>query len=251
MIRSLLLASAFLVVTIVLLAMQPSDRPAGFASDPIPAQSVTRTDSGVSASLAPLGARTVPVETPSVAREGASEILADPQDKVAAMTAKILQELRQAPTDAQPAQQEASVPAPVSAAAPVAAPVRPTPVTFQDRLAEAARSGLSDIDLARLVQDGMETGEVSLGAEVYTAAGTLDVNAVLASLIPERANSDRVRPITQSFIYRIQPTDSLAGLAVLFYGDASAHRAILAENAQSLTTPEDLSAGMLITIPAL
>ncbi|MGX9356246.1 LysM peptidoglycan-binding domain-containing protein [Roseobacteraceae bacterium S113] len=260
MIRSLLLAAGFLIVTIALLFLQPSPRNA-LSDDSVELAPVTRAEVGPSQSLQVTPPLNEPVVTaPEATPEPIAPVVVaapepqavptvpqsfepapvDSSDRLAMMTQNILRELRSPSTTSQ------NAPTPVRTAPATA----PAPITVQSRLIQAHSAGLSEFELEDILREALAKGELEAAPAHLTASGTVDHTALIASLVPARVTVPSVAA-NQSFMYRVQPTDSLAGLAMLFYGDASTYGRIIAANAGVLNDASSLSPGMLIQIPGL
>ena len=268
MIRSLLLAAGFLIVTIALLALQPSTRDGGSFDASFETAPVTRGDAGVTQTLSVIepvteASRTVVAPAPQAAatpeptvteepgrsakapltraiiRAAAPRPTVDPidtflepsgeefQDQVAMMTRNILEELRTP-----------------------SAPPAPREPTLQEKLLSEDLAGTSAFEIQQMLRAAVLDGDLTPDGAYYTALGDLDVNALMLSYLPNRIQTASTS-VQESFMYRVQPSDSLAGLSVLFFGDATRHAQIFAANSGTLPAPNQLSPGMLIRIPAL
>lgn len=284
MIRSLLLAAGFLIVTIALLFLQPSSRQGddGFEAAPVtradttpepvrpivqPKPKLAEVEPEPELEVQPAERRslfsreTVAEPEPTVADEKTfADTSGDPvQSQVAMMTQNILQELRSPSTSTRtaapaPAPSPAAAPAPVAVVAatpvvreePVVVPVRPR---IETDLTQGDLAGLSDFDLEQMLRDAVARGDVEVEPAFLTTAGDVDYKALLAAYVPNRAPPTG-GVVSQEFLYRIQPGDSLAGLASMFYGDPNKHTLIRLANATALPGQTYPAPGFLITIPA-
>jgi len=68
----------------------------------------------------------------------------------------------------------------------------------------------------------------------------------------QQAQSPREQRQTESsdsVSYTVQPGDTLSGIAEWFYGDRSRRRDIYAANRSTISDPQSLEAGAVLTIP--
>ena len=294
MIRSLILAAGFLVVTIVLLLMQPGNRDVGPSLTEFELEPVTRADNSptvpltltepasqtfVSASTTATTqtsqmtssptARLRPVFTSDAAPAPQSVTPSDPvatatrsaqpslsklenflpddgdavQSKVAMMTRNIMREF--SASGGTPTAPQANAPALVTPRA----ELQQTSPTVEDTLTRANLAGQSDYELEQIVRGAVASGEIVPDSAFATALGDVDYRALVAAYIPSRESAP-VSPIRQDFFYRVQPGDSLAGLSMLFYGDALDYNRIQTTNTAVLGPTGTIAAGMLLNIPA-
>lgn len=105
---------------------------------------------------------------------------------------------------------------------------------------------------------------VAMGWSLWFPPGSGPVASAQAQTSEEQAADPRVtsivayfnrdtttdRPLTLA-IHRVQPGDSLASIAELYYGDASLARPIVTANAFALTMDHHIKVGQSLRIPEL
>lgn len=98
-----------------------------------------------------------------------------------------------------------------------------------------------------LIRHAEESGSIKVPQGWRRADGTLDTETLLATL----ANPVSQRQTARESQYLVKSGDSLAAIAYRHYGDSSALEEIFWVNRDQLDTPDALSEGLVLTIPAL
>lgn len=241
MIRSVLLAFGFLAVTVGLLFLSPS------SSEDAGEELVTRAGTGLTGAL-PSGDADI-AQRNDVSSVDLSTGAVSDQDQIDAMTRNIITALRSPqPAVSQASPMASSTPRP--AALPAAQPVAVEADGVRQRLLRIHAEGGTLFELEDIVREAVAAKDITVDPAHFASSGQLDARALLASIVPELIVAP-VTPPTQSFFYRIRPEDSLAGLALTFYGAPELHSRIMAANADTITSPQDIFPGKLIEVPSL
>ena len=263
---------AIVVVCAFLILLNPMDfmgheaRDTRLSAQPVPkAQVVAQAEPAPEPALAPTAAAR-PADQPS----GTS---------VAATTAAILADLNAANVaDTGPVETEgdealrkmsAAVLEGLTGARPETAAGKPTLETL---VAQALADGKTDEAIDRIVNVAVAEGRITAPNGLTTTEGKVDTSVLLASILAEAKGAalgdefgqgDLSEPssevpggtlamqaATEDVLYVVKSGDSLGALALRFYGDADLHNAIFKANRQVLDTPESLTVGMKLLIPA-
>lgn len=145
----------------------------------------------------------------------------------------------------------------------------PQPATSLEGLvAQALAAGQTDAAIDRIVNEAVAEGKMEAPAMLRTAEGKVDTAVLLAAILQEAQGEEfgqgdlsepteaveggtlAMQVASEDVIYTVQPGDSLGSLALRFYGDAGLYTAIFKANRQVMETPESLSYGMKLLIPA-
>lgn len=275
MIRLFLLATGFLSVTIALLISQLGDDD----DAQIASREVTRADMASGLQPGDLGGvRQTPVTVP--ATTGSADA---PQ--MDAMFRSIVSEYRRPVTGDRLRQAATStggtddgmraltdgVLAGLGALRLVAAenPVSTGPKSLNALIVQAMREGQSDAYVDAILNEAVGNGRVTAPEALVTSSGEVDTATLLDSLVqrsvapkaaPEAVVATRsatpalpdIAPaIDEVLTYRVQPGDSLAGIALRHYGTTTAYEIIYQANRDQLPSPGAVRPGMILTIPAL
>lgn len=116
-----------------------------------------------------------------------------------------------------------------------------------DILAVALKQEMTGEQIEILIRHAEESGAIKAPQGWRRADGTLDTETLLATL----ANPVSQRQTARESQYLVKSGDSLAAIAYRHYGDSSALEEIFWVNRDQLDTPDALSEGLVLTIPAL
>ena len=221
MIRILILTSAFLTVTVMLLLMQPR---APELMEPV--ADVAR------AGFDPL---TTTVDVRPKPR---------PNTVVASAQADPLQSL------------SASALSSLSATSPSGAPII-LPGELRAHIIQAIGEGRPDDYIQELLRQAALLGEQDVPTALITRRGRLDTTALVEAL--EARDQSRTVTVTdvqrtaarEPKTYIVQPGDSLAAIARHFYGETGAYDRIYRANRDILNKPDDIRAGQTLVLPGL
>lgn len=149
-----------------------------------------------------------------------------------------------------------------------AAPDTNTEAGLETLVAQALAEGRTDEAIDAIVNQAVAEGTAEAPAGLTTTEGKVDTAVLLAAIVAEAqgdefGQGDLSEPTalveggtpsmlaaTEDVLYVVQPGDSLGALALRFYGDADLNGAIFKANRQVMDTPESLSVGMKLLIPA-
>ncbi|WP_161594647.1 LysM peptidoglycan-binding domain-containing protein [Marimonas lutisalis] len=284
MIRILIIAAAFLSVTVGLLLLQPGSEPARdtLATSPAPrtpapdaqvsraetdlSHIVTRqADAAAPANPADrLGAAVALATAPAAAPAGDS---ASP-DALRNLTTGVLADLG-APSATNDADALRSMTSGVLASLNAATTTRSTdgPAPLETIIVQALREGQSDAYLDALLNEAAATGAIQVPSALVTSEGRVDTVTLLANLVQKSsgqsgldtsalaaaAGRPQPRPAALAYdqVYVVQPGDSLAAISYRFYGETLRYREIFTANQDKLSSPDKIRIGQRLTIPAL
>lgn len=140
--------------------------------------------------------------------------------------------------------------------------------SLEGMVAQALVDGKTDEAIDQIVNEAVAQGDITAPAGLTTVEGKVDTAVLLASIVAEAQGDEfgqgdlseptdvieggtlAMQAATQDVLYVVQAGDSLGSLALRFYGDAGLYTAIFKANRQVLETPESLSNGMKLLIPA-
>jgi nucleoid-associated protein YgaU len=135
---------------------------------------------------------------------------------------------------------------------------------FATLIGDALKAGTPDTQIAATVIDTARAGGLAVPAGLVTADQKIDVTtflkavvttAVLATegtdpVVPDLSNDPTAIITANGYDYVIAPSDSLAAIAVKFYGDVTQTSRLIQANPIALAQPDQLTAGTTISIPA-
>ena len=212
MLRTLVIGTILLSITIALLALQPSPRSDRFVA---------------------------PVVSEAPEAPGVEEIAATRAD-TNLMTASIT---------------VPSVPKPVTPkpiVAEVNTPSTPTTIKgLQELVSVAQTQGMTGQEIDQLIVQAVEHGTLIIPDTLRTPNGQPDTMAMLATLV------DATTPTALTLIrdvgntYVVRPGDSLASIAVKYYGSTDAINDIFWANKDRLSDPDQLRVGQTIFLPLM
>lgn len=140
---------------------------------------------------------------------------------------------------------------------------RPTLAAIVTR---ALREGQSDAHIDALVNEAVGRGTVAAPAGLTTPEGRVDTAAMLAHLVAQAQGADlgegdrgdpgtpdlplTAGPEGRDALHLVGPGDSLGGIALRYWGDASLYPLLFAANRGALASPDRLRVGQRLTVPA-
>lgn len=256
MYRIVILLSAFLLSVAGMLYVQGADRrdPADLIAsvDPASLKAVAQLSAPASQALLDAPSTGATALAAAVAAAGAP---ADPaaDDQMAAMTANVLASLG-----------SGNAPAPASTGG----------SDLQGLVAQALRQGQSDAYIETLLNEAAATGRVAVPEALMSADGKVDTRTLLASIVRQaRAETDSytdalvaeattsapgaAAPLsrpgaasqTGARYYTVAPGDSLARIAMVFYGSPAGYTRIFEANRAQIASPDMIRVGQTLLIP--
>jgi nucleoid-associated protein YgaU len=143
-----------------------------------------------------------------------------------------------------------------------------TDASLEGMVAQALIDGKTDAAIDEMVNQAVAEGTVEAPPMLTTTEGKVDTAVLLASVVAtaqgdEFGQGDVSEPTevieggtqamlaaTEDVLYTVQVDDSLGSLALKFYGDSALYDEIFKANRQVMDTPESLTSGMKLLIPA-
>jgi len=212
MLRTLVIGTIFLSITIALLALQPSPRSDRFVAPVV--------------SEAP--------EAPSV-----EEIAATRAD-TNLMTASITVPSVPKPVTPKPIVAEVNTPS------------TPTTIKgLQELVSVAQTQGMTGQEIDQLIVQAVEHGTLIIPDTLRTPNGQPDTMAMLATLVDATTPTapTLIRDVGNTYVVR--PGDSLVSIAVKYYGSTDAVNDIFWANKDRLSDPDQLRVGQTIFLPLM
>lgn len=254
MLRNLIIAAGFVIVTLALILLQPNARPrdetlarhAPVAAPPKPAGEVTRIGSDM---LRDAVALSVP------------NAQAAPQnDEMQALTNGVLADLGIVPAQAPEDDAMRALTEGVLASLGNAQ----MPKDLEGLIALSMQSNEANGYLDALITEAVGSGRLAVGGAMVTAGGDVDSRMVLAAIVEQAQNGPlgagspetiAMKPVPrpeldQAQTYVVQNGDSLAGISYRFYGKTSEFTKIYNANRHVLSGPDQISVGQRLVIPA-
>ncbi|MEO9865825.1 MAG: hypothetical protein ABJO29_02630 [Yoonia sp.] len=135
---------------------------------------------------------------------------------------------------------------------------------FATLIGESLRAGVPDTKITKTVADRARAGDLAIPVGLVTADGEIDLatflravvtTAVLVTegtepVVPDLSNDPAAIISVDGYDYVITATDSLAAIAVKFYGDVTQTSRLIQANPMALARPEQMVAGTTISVPA-
>ena len=212
MLRTLVIGTIFLSITIALLALQPAPRSDRFVA---------------------------PVVSEAPEAPGVEEIAATRAD-TNLMTASIT---------------VPSVPKPVTPkpiVAEVNTPSTPTTIKgLQELVSVAQTQGMTGQEIDQLIVQAVEHGTLIIPDILRTPNGQPDTMAMLATLVDATTPTALILIRDVGNTYVVRPGDSLASIAVKYYGSTDAVNDIFWANKDRLSDPDQLRVGQTIFLPLM
>lgn len=219
MLRILIISASFLIVTITLLMIQPSPRSDRFVDQAL-ADEVTRSESSL---------LDVSLPKPTLEEVAIVEI-----------------------------PQEVILPTPATAKNTVAVVAAPTPIKgkggihiegLEELLKVALERKMSGEEIDAWLEQAAASGALNIPAYMRRADGTLDTPMILSTLV-ETPNEMAITPKTGK-PYIVKSGDSLASIAFDNYGSTTQVEDIFWANRDRLESPDKISVGQTLYLPAL
>ena len=212
MLRTLVIGTIFLSITIALLALQPAPRSDRFVAPVLSEAPVAPVVEEITATRADTNLITAPVGIPAMPKPVA--------------------------------------PKPIVAQ--VIAPNTPTSIKgLQELVTVALTQGMTGQEIDQLIIQAVDHGTLIISDQMRTSDGRPDTMAMLATLV------DTTTPVTPTLsrnignTYVVRPGDSLASIAVKYYGSTDAVNNIFWANKDRLNDPDQLRVGQTIFLPLM
>lgn len=138
------------------------------------------------------------------------------------------------------------------------------PAQVTKSILAAAEKGKTEDDLVMLVSSAIQLGMIDPPQALRTSEGEPDARAILLSILRAQeeqtgvvvkvAGAADVRPIERPIrnqIYTVAAGDSLAYIALQFYGDTESYRVIFNANRSKIESPDRIQVGQRLIIPAI
>ena len=212
MLRTLVIGTIFLSITIALLALQPAPRSDRFVAPVVSEAPEAPVVEEIAATRADTNLMTAPITVPSVPKPVAPKpIVAEVNTPSTPTTIKGLKEL----------------------------------------VSVALTQGMTGQEIDQLIVQAVDHGTLIIPDTLHTPNGQPDTMAMLATLV------DATTPTTQTLTcdvgntYVVRQGDSLASIAVIFYGSSDAVNEIFWANKDRLSDPDQLRVGQTIFLPLM
>ena len=212
MLRTLVIGTIFLSITIALLALQPAPRSDRFVAPVVSEAPAAPVVEEIAATRADTNLMTAPITVPSVPKPVAPKpIVAEVNTPSTPTTIKGLQEL----------------------------------------VSVALTQGMTGQEIDQLIVQAVDHGTLIIPDTLRTPNGQPDTMAMLATLV------DATTPTTPTLTrdvgntYVVRPGDSLASIAVKYYGSTDAVNDIFWANKDRLSDPDQLRVGQTIFLPLM
>ena len=212
MLRTLVIGTIFLSITIALLALQPAPRSDRFVAPVVSEAPAAPVVEEIAATRADTNLMTAPITVPSVPKPVAPKpIVAEVNTPSTPTTIKGLQEL----------------------------------------VSVALTQGMTGQEIDQLIVQAVDHGTLVIPNTLRTPNGQPDTMAMLATLV------DATTPTTPTLTrdvgntYVVRPGDSLASIAVKYYGSTDAVNDIFWANKDRLSDPDQLRVGQTIFLPLM
>lgn len=212
MLRTLVIGTIFLSITIALLALQPAPRSDRFVAPVVSEAPEAPVVEEIAATRADTNLMTAPITVPTVPKPVAPKpIVAEVNTPSTPTTIKGLQEL----------------------------------------VSVALTQGMTGQEIDQLILQAVDHGTLIIPDTLRTPNGQPDTMAMLATLV------DATTPTTPTLTrdlgntYVVRPGDSLASIAVKYYGSTDAVNDIFWANKDRLSDPDQLRVGQTIFLPLM
>lgn len=134
---------------------------------------------------------------------------------------------------------------------------------FAQIVGRALKSGTSDTDIIAIVDAAARSNQLTVPQGLVQADRVIDTATFLKAVVttavivtenttpvaPDLSNDPTAIIAVDGYHYVVTPTDSLASIAVKFYGDVSQTTRIAQANPVALGRPDQIAAGTTILIP--
>ena len=134
---------------------------------------------------------------------------------------------------------------------------------ISDDVLTAVRLGLSEEKIQEIISDAANNGTINVPEAMQTADGKIDTRTLVQSLVKEALAQSNEEPpaelvedkpvakLERNIIYTVESGDSLAYLAMQFYGKPDAYRVIYNANRSKISSPDKIQIGQRLVIPAI
>ena len=212
MLRTLVIGTIFLSITIALLALQPAPRSDRFVAPVVSEAPAAPVVEEVAATRADTNLMTAPITVPTLPKPVAPKpIVAEVNTPSTPTTIKGLQEL----------------------------------------VSVALTQGMTGQEIDQLIVQAVDHGTLIIPDTLRTPNGQPDTLAMLATLVD--ATTPNTPTLTRDVgnTYVVRPGDSLASIAVKYYGSTDAVNDIFWANKDRLSDPDQLRVGQTIFLPLM
>ena len=212
MLRTLVIGTIFLSITIALLALQPAPRSDRFVAPVVSEAPEAPVVEEIAATRADTNLMTAPITVPSVPKPVAPKpIVAEVNTPSTPTTIKGLQEL----------------------------------------VSVALTQGMTGQEIDQLIVQAVDHGTLIIPDTLRTPNGQPNTMAMLATLVD--ATTPTAPTLTRDIgnTYVVRPGDSLASIAVKYYGSTDAVNDIFWANKDRLSDPDQLRVGQTIFLPLM
>ena len=207
MLRTLVIGTIFLSITIALLALQPAPRSDRFVAPVLSEAPVAPVVEEITATRADTNLITAPVGIPTMPKPIVAQVIA---------------------------------------------PNTPTSIKgLQELVTVALTQGMTGQEIDQLMIQAVDHGTLIILDQMRTTDGRPGTMAMLATLV------DTTTPVTPTLsrnignTYVVRPGDSLASIAVKYYGSTDAVNNIFWANKDRLNDPDQLRVGQTIFLPLM
>ena len=209
MLRTLVIGTIFLSITIALLALQPAPRSDRFVAPVVSEAPAAPVVEEIAATRADTNLMTAPITVPSVPKPVAPKpIVAEVNTPSTPTTIKGLQEL----------------------------------------VSVALTQGMTGQELDQLIVQAVDHGTLIIPDTLRIPKGQPDTMAMLTTLV-DATTPTLTRDVGNTYVVR--PDDSLASIAVKYYGSTAAVNDIFWTNKDRLSDPDLLRVGQTIFLPLM
>ena len=212
MLRTLVIGTIFLSITIALLALQPAPRSDRFVAPVVSEAPEAPGVEEIAATRADTNLMTAPITVPSVPK----------------------------PVTPKPIVAEVNTPS--------------TPTTIkglQELVSVALTQGMTGQEIDQLIVQAVEHGTLIIPDILRTPNGQPDTMAMLATLVDATTPTALILIRDVGNTYVVRPGDSLASIAVKYYGSTDAVNDIFWANKDRLSDPDQLRVGQTIFLPLM
>jgi LysM repeat protein len=127
---------------------------------------------------------------------------------------------------------------------------------ISDLIEMAIAEGQSDEYLDSLIAEAVDNGQLVVPDEMKTTTGDVDTRVLIASLVQEAEAATTAQDVEElkkeagvDKTYEVQPGDSLAAIAITFYGSPSEYSKIFDANRDILDRADLIRVGQVLRIP--
>jgi len=212
MLRTLVIGTIFLSITIALLALQPSPRSDRFVAPVVSEAPEAPGVEEIAATRADTNLMTAPITVPSVPK----------------------------PVTPKPIVAEVNTPS------------TPTTIKgLQELVSVALTQGMTGQEIDQLIVQALEHGTLIIPDTLRTPNGQPDTIAMLATLVDATTPTAPTLTRDVGNTYVVRPGDSLVSIAVKYYGSTDAVNDIFWANKDRLSDPDQLRVGQTIFLPLM